>query len=345
MRHSRIAAIAASILAIGLVAAGCGDNGGGKGGSSTGDKKASSAKKARVAVLFYTMTDYNQAQEKGLKAGLAENGGTYKIFVSNFDPSAQIKQCQDAITSGKYNAIVIIPVIPPTAVPCAKAAKAANIPLISADVPVGNDPSSVEPTVDGVTGQVIIPLSVSSQNQTDSVKKACEGIDPCEVIVELSSASDPVTTLPVKMIEDQIPNAKIVSKFVSGYDPAAVVKAMPDQLSAHPKVNVILFAADSSATAAFSIIDKAGLSDQIKSIGNGASVLGIEAIKSGEMFSTFGLYPQTAFKAVGEMAVKLANGEKLDPAGIDETKIGGPVVVTKENVDEVKAEWGATTGQ
>jgi ribose transport system substrate-binding protein len=331
MRHSRIAATAASVLAIGLVAAGCGsdnkDNGGGK-------------TKANVAVLFYTMTDYNQAQEKGLKAGLADNGGTYKIFVSNFDPSAQVKQCQDAITSGKYNAIVIIPVIPPTATPCAKAAAAAKIPLISADVPVGNDPSSVPPTVDGVTGQVIIPLKSSTQTQVDSVKKACEGIDPCEVI----AASDPVTNLPIKLIGEQIPNAKVVSKFVTGYDPAAVVKAMPDQLAAHPGVDVILFAADSSTTAAIPTIKKAGLIDKVKSIGNGGSYLGIDAIKSGEMYTTLMLYPQTAFKAVGEMAVKAVNGEKLDPVGINQLELKDPVVVTKDNVDEAKPEWGATAG-
>jgi ribose transport system substrate-binding protein len=340
----------AAAAGLAFAGAGCGSSDDDSGSTTaaagaTGTQAATTGgdqKPAKVAMIMYALTDYLQAEEAGVKAAVEPGGGSVKYFNMNYDPQKGLQQCNDAITSGRFNAIVLAAVDEKSGVPCVAAAKTANIPVITLDQVVG-DIDAIDPTTDGVVGSISNVRKTNAAHYVEVIQDACKGIDPCKVVAEISTASDPYTNYAVDQV-DALPNVEVVQRFASQYDPAAVIKSLPDILSAHPDTNVFMSIADTQALAGLGAIKSAGLTDKIKVVGNGGSRLGKKAVADGTMFGTLGTWPEQFGKAAGEMAVKAVNGQPIDPAGVDALNLDKPGVVIKSTVDEFQPEWGATTG-
>ncbi|HWI21474.1 MAG TPA: sugar ABC transporter substrate-binding protein [Baekduia sp.] len=325
------------LIAAGGIAAGCGDDDKSDGGGN-GD---SGAKKVNVAFLTWTYTDYAQAEEKGMKRALGGNGSV-KVFNANFDPQAQQKQCEDAISSGRYNAIVITTVTQPTGVPCVKAAHAAGIPVGTLEQTIGNDPKryyDLQPQLDGVVAVNTFPIDTQIATQAELVKGACGDANPCKALYETASADDPFSKDIIARLEKAVPALEVVQTFTANFDPAEVVKVMPDLLAANSDVNVYIAAADSSAVAALGPIEEAGKTAQIKLIGNGGSATGAKAIKEGKIFGSNGNWPITSAEQVTKAVIQAVNGEKVTNCCVDGLKIKSPQALTKETVDQYTPEW------
>ncbi|HWI21124.1 MAG TPA: sugar ABC transporter substrate-binding protein [Baekduia sp.] len=322
---------ASAALAVCAFAAGCG---------SDDDKAAdkSTNKAAKIAYLTYSYQDYQQTEQAGMEEAVSKDGGSVKSFNANFDPGMQQKQCLDVITSRRYNAIVLSPVSSPTAVGCVKAAKNAGVPVITLEGAVGNDPSKLEPQVEGVVGVVALPPNEGGQTLSQLVALACDGKDPCKVIADLIPG-DVYGEAYDKAIS-ATPGVKIVQRINSMYDNTRMQKAMPDALSAHPDADVLITIGDNTAVAALPAIKDAGLTGKIKVIGAGGSRQGAAGVKDGQLFATAGTWPRLAGTIAGGMAVKAVNGQKIDPVSVNAQKINKPELVTKENVDQFKPEWG-----
>ncbi|MFN8201232.1 MAG: sugar ABC transporter substrate-binding protein [Solirubrobacteraceae bacterium] len=349
MRYPRALTLAGIVAAAAVAATGCGSgDDGGSTAASTGSQTAASTtageqKPVKMAYMVNTYTDYVQAEEKGARAALKPQGGSLQIFNANFDPQKQVKQCQDAVTSGRYNAIMVIPVEAPAAVPCATVAKQAGIPVLAMETAIGDDLNAIEPTVPGVVWQAPQTPEKTAAKLVELTTKACEGLDPCNIIVEIVTASDTYSNTYADAIAKEVPHAKVVAKLPGMYDPSVITKTMPDLLSAHPDTNVFVSAADSQALAAVPAIKSAGLEGKIKLIGNGGSRLGAKAVADGTLFGTLGLWPQQNGALAVKAATQAVNGQPVDPSGVDIYTVDTPSIITKENVDQFKPEWGASS--
>src|SRR5262249_44434322 len=138
---------------------------------------------------------YTPAQEEGLKLG---GGGDVQTFNPEFDPTKQVEQCQDAIASQRYDAIVITPIGNTSAIPCAKAAAAADIPLIVDATALGKDPNEIQPQEEGVTASVVYAPKVFAEYTWELIEEACANTDPCDVVLEFSFEGDPLFDESVK---------------------------------------------------------------------------------------------------------------------------------------------------
>ncbi|UGS37303.1 sugar ABC transporter substrate-binding protein [Capillimicrobium parvum] len=345
-RTGHLLAIGAA-LAIAAVGVGCGSSDDGGSTGSTGGVATGAAttggggKAAKVAYISYSDNDFIQAELGGVKKAAESGGGSATIFNAGFDPQKQIKQCQDAVQSGRYNVIVLAPVDPATGIPCVAAAKAANIPVVNIEGVVGKDPNDIKPQVEGVVGSVLIGPVGNAEAMTEITKQACEGLDPCKVIVEVATPSDYFTNQVPKMVQEKLPNVDIVQKLAGMYDPSVIAKAFPDALSAHPDANVFLSASDSQALAVMPALKQAGKLGKVKLIGNGGSRLGAKAVADGTLFGTAGNYPAQMGETAGKMADEAVNGETIDPSSVDALKLDTPLYITKESVKDFTPEWGA----
>ncbi|HWI22037.1 MAG TPA: substrate-binding domain-containing protein, partial [Baekduia sp.] len=284
MRTSYLALAVTAIA--GVVVAGCGSAGGDATGTATGGTATGgSAKPAKVAYLTYTYNDYTQAEEKGLKEAVEPGGGSVTVFNGNFDAQKQQQQCQDAITSQRFNVIVLDPSDAPLGVLCATAAKAANIPVIAVENPVGPNRDTIEPQLPGVVGSSVMTQKAIVDGQMQQLRAACAGLDPCKVIAEIAAPGDPLTSKIVRAARAE-PNVEVLQVLAAEYDPGTIAKEMPDALTAHSDVDVFLSAADSQALATIGAFKQAGLFGKVKIIGNGGSRLGKPAIADGTLFST-----------------------------------------------------------
>ncbi|UGS37298.1 hypothetical protein DSM104329_03713 [Capillimicrobium parvum] len=352
MRSSRVLALGAMLGAVALTAAGCGSSGGDSSTSAaTGSGTAASTgasttvssggKPAKVAYVTYAMNDYVSVEVDGVKKAVEPDGGSVTVFNANFDPQKMTQQCQDAISSGRYNGIVIAPVTAPTGVPCVKAAQAAGIPVVTIEIQVGTSTERMDPQVEGVVGVVGFPTSQNAKKIAGLTAEACKGQDPCKIIGEVATPDDPVTNQVIDTVKKDVPGADVVQTVVGQYDPSMIAKAFPDALSAHPDAQVFVSAADSQALAVVPALKQAGKLGRVKLIGSGGSRLGAKAIADGTMFGTVANWPLQHGEAAGRMVVQAVNGEKVDPQSVNALEIDTPSLVTKATVSQFKPEWGA----
>ncbi|HWH25119.1 MAG TPA: sugar ABC transporter substrate-binding protein [Pseudolysinimonas sp.] len=334
-RFPRVAAAALVVVALPILAACSGGGGGG------GNDKA-----VNIAYIGYTQpTAYTIAIRNGAESVVKKNGGKVTYFAADFDPQKQISQCQDAIASGRYQAIILSPVDSATGVPCAKAAQKAGIPVGTVETAVGADPFSLKPQVKGVVVVVAAPQASWLEAESQILKLACGTTKPCEVIAEIVSPTDAATAGLVTKLEKQLAgdDIRIVQRITTGYDPGEVVKNLPDALSAHPNATVFMSISDQSAIAGASVIKDAGLANKVVALGLGASSEGIAGVKDGSLLATTSNWPRQYGQALGTGLTQAVEGKKVTNPEIDMYKMSTPMVVTKSNVDSFTPEWGAGT--
>ncbi len=133
-----------------------------------------SSKAVNIAFLNEAITSYTTPMFDTMKTTAAGLNATVTSFNANSDPSTQESQCQDAITSGKYNAILLYSVDNAATVPCAQQAIAAHIPVVPVDSTVGPSASSTAFQVKGIKAQVLGDTLVDDvPTSIDLTKKAC----------------------------------------------------------------------------------------------------------------------------------------------------------------------------
>jgi len=321
--------ISAAVAALGLPLAACG-------GSDAEGKDDG----LRIAFLAAGVdATYTPAQVSGLEQG---SGGEVTTFNPQFDPALQLSQCQDAISQQRYDAIVITPLDNSSALPCARAAHAAKIPLIVDGTAIGKDSNSVEPQVDGVDFSMIWVPSTFAKDTWAIIQSACAGKSECQTVMESSFLGDPLFAAVVDHVKQQSAgtNIKVVATYESHYDPAETTSKLQDILVANPEVDVVTFANDPTALAGTEVVNKLGREGKVMAVGSGGTKAGVAAIKTGKLYATIANLPLTASKIEGEMAVKAKQGDKIDPVGLDAFGLGEVKgAITQANVDKFSPEW------
>lgn len=305
------------------------------------DGATTGATPVNIALLGYTPSDFVDSVIEGAESIVTADGGSVTFFSADFDPQQQDSQCQDAITSGRYQAFIIIPVDPATAIPCAEAAAAAGIPVGTFETAIGPDPYALEPQVDGVVAVANTTLSTQVEADSELILGACGDADPCKVIAEVASATDRWTNDLVNGLKEALaPRVEFVHSIETFYDPGAMAGLLPDALTANADANVLFTINDQTALAAIEVIAGAGLSDQIKVTGLGGTTEGVEAIKAGKLYGTTGNWPIQNGAFLATALVAAVNGGTPAVAFQDMLLTDTPTVITIDNVDEFTPEWG-----
>jgi ribose transport system substrate-binding protein len=326
----------AAVAALSAITAGCGSDSSSSGSDSGGSK----AKTAKIAYVTYAFTDYEQAMIKGMKEKIGP-GGKVTVLNANFDAQKQTTQCQDAVHSGRYNAMVLGAVDSATGIPCVTAARAAHIPVALIENPVGKDPDSYQPQLPGVVKTVVLPPSANGAAVAEETKLACADRNPCVVVAEIATPTDSTTNAAADAVAKAGPNIHLVQKIVTQYDPGVLAKAFPDALTAHPDMNVFVAVADSSLSGVYPTLEAAGKSKQIRLVANGGSVAGTEDVRRGRIFATVGNWPRQMGAVAAEGLVQSLNGQKIDQPAVNSLTLDTPLIVDRQNVSQFKPEWGA----
>jgi ABC-type sugar transport system substrate-binding protein len=333
---STIAAL--GFVVLGSVVAACGSD-----DSSSTDTSSSGGEQVSVAFLNPAPTTYGQAMDESFDETVKANGATGQRYQANFDPQKQLQQCQDLITKGDVQAIVIYPVDNTTMVPCATQAIDAGIKVTSTDTVIGPKYGETEIQVDGVSGQVVVAPSSDGEAAANLVRKACEGDDDCQVALFVGAPSLAYSAQHTAAVEDQLaddPNINIVGKVTAGLDdPDKGAQAAQDLLTANPDLDVISGDDDSTMQGANTYLQRQN--SRVKTIGDGANKAGVAAIESGIQFGTVASMPRTQVKTATEMAIKAVRGEEIPEPSIDYATLSpvGTLELTKDNIADFDPQW------
>lgn len=312
----------------------------GNGNSADGREKP-----VRIAVLVALLNTFTQADIEGVKRAADDLGGTVKTFNANFDPNLQINQCNDAVTSRRYDAMILLPVTGSSVVPCVKAAIKAGIKVGAMDTVIGPSNSTVRPQVKGVIGQAANTPESLGRIHARAIIGACGKKKKCkvgEIIASPDFAFSTARLNTVKKLLKEHDNIEIVSTLPGFYDIAKGGDAARTMLTAHPDISVIDTEGDNMANGALRVLKSLGKAKKIPLIGQGGSVEAIKLVKSGEYYASSIQTPCQNGKKVGRAVINAVRGKKsktpfVESANFFWGNIGG--VLTKRNVAKFKSDW------
>jgi ribose transport system substrate-binding protein len=307
--------------------------------AASSGKVTAASSKINIAFLVATLSaGYPEGMLKYMNQEAAKDNAKITVFNAQFNPQTQVAQCQDAITSGKFRAVITLPAASPPMVACAAEAASAHIPLVAANTPIGTDYTHFTSSVHGVTSQVLIPANTAwgasgigtlLDHMCAAVKAACQ-IGLIEGVPALALTASAQTGVSQAIAAH--PSWKPAGTCVGNYEQSGGLTCAQDLLQKDPKLNVLISQSDGMAIGAGGPIKDRGLVEgKTILIGTqGGSVQGVQLIKAGTWYGSIisdargeGAIPvDLAVKAVhGETVPKFVNPNKADglPLVFDQT--------------------------
>ena len=338
-RFARLRLLALLVTAS-AVAAACG------GGSSTPKDSKDGQKQVRVAFFGPLANTYVAGTLDGMDKAAAEAGGgvTVTKFDTGFDASKQYAQVQDAVTQGKFDAFIIIPLDGVGLVPAVQAAIDAGIQVVNTDLVLGPVNDSTEPQVKGQLGTVVNPPKDRAARTIEALVAACKDLNPCNLGYMAGEPSFDFEALIKKHLDtlsSEYPNIKVKSyQSGHGYVAAPAIGIAQNMLQANPDLNVLGISSDQAAAGAEQSVQDAGKAGKIRIVSSGGSCPAVDAVKAGRWFATVIDMPRTEGYLGMKMVVDAVRNGKKDAKGMNpiDTLKRDPFV-TKDNAEGFECEW------
>jgi ribose transport system substrate-binding protein len=350
----RLRALAGLVATAGVALAACSS-----GGASTAPSVAASgaapsqaaaspsaeAKTLEIAYLSFAVANsYDAPMLAAAQAAAAAGNAKLTVFDANLNPADQTKQLQDAVASGKYDAIITQPLYGAGLVEDVKKAIAAGIAVGNIDQVLGSDMTTPNSQVDGLSANVAFVPSELGRKIGELVVAACADLktNPCNVGYIWSVKAAALDIALKKAFDEAIashPEIKVVSDTgESFYTTALGLKASQDIVAAHPDVSVIV-SADQAITGA--VVAVKDIKDKVRLVGYGGGTIALQDIAAGTRFGTVMQMPGTEGRLGTEQLIKAIRSGTAAP-GVDPlASLPDGGVVTKANVATFLplAEW------
>ncbi len=292
----------------------------------------------RIAFFgFAAANGFAQATWAGVQEGAAATGAEVEFFDPVFDANTQISQIQDAITAGDWDAFIIQANDGNAVVPVIEEALEAGIPVVGEFTPIGPDYSTIEPQVDGLIFVGAAPVD-NGVILAEMAIEACAGIDPCNVVYLEGFRSLPLDVARTGAFTETIAAAsgvELIASVEGGYLPDTGLSAAQDVLVAHSEVHVMVGSAQAIFGAEQAATD-AGVS--VKLIGNGSPRQAVDAVREGRWHAVFLDAERDAGRTAFELAVEAATGGN-PPRSFDSTTLVPNVKGTADVIGDFEGQW------
>jgi ribose transport system substrate-binding protein len=280
--------------------------------NAAGDTAAAAPADKKLSIGFFGFAKANsfaQATWAGVQEYAAGNNAEATFLDSNFDGPTQVNQLQDAVTSKRYDVVIIQANDGTALVNPVKQAVAAGITTVIEFTPVGGKFDTADPQVPG-TINIIDPPTVNGDGLAKLGLDACKSISAadCKVAYMQGFANYPLdgarTEAAVKTLKAG--GVTVVSNFVGGYTPDSGRTAMQNLLQAHPDVDVVI--GSSQAMAGATPLAKG---KKITFVGNGASTQAFGFVNDGTWYATYSLPEKAEGAKAAELGLAKARGQEV----------------------------------
>ncbi len=272
----------------------------------------------------------------------AANNVEITEFDAQFDPGLQATQFQDVIASGNYDGVVLVAITGIATAPDIADALAAGLEVVTLNQVVGEDFTTSDPQVPGVSASIMAAPFVNGLRYGELTVQACADLDPCEVVYIYGIKGLPLDDA-LRAGFDQViadhPNIEVVAEGEGQYlGPEGGINATQDILQVAPDFDVLV-GADQSVQGAEIVLTDEGKLDQVHLIGLGGSTPAIEAIADGRWFGgVFGAPGDEGRIAMEAMISVLTGGP--DFGGVDPlVDLPDNGLITADNVNLFTPQW------
>lgn len=274
---------------------------------------------------------YDNATFAGILDVANKSHSVVDSFFAGFDLNTQLAQCQQAVASGSYDALIIAADDPTGIIPCVDMARAAGILVAAADLVIGADQTTVQPQVPGEVAASFIPASKFGDAMMATLPQVCAGLDPCNLLYVAGLESFPIDQFGLAAIQQVAasnPSMRLVNHSEAFYDTTIARQVVNDALDNHPEINVVIASGDQMALGAEQAAQDHGVVLRITGAGAGASALA--AVRAGRWFATFNALPRSEGQIVTKLLVHALRSRPTDPVGINPVEATGlPVLWTQ----------------
>lgn len=337
----RLVVIGCSLLAVGLLVAGCGGGGGGGG--------------TKIALLLpeNETPRYESDDRPDFEKAVEDQCEDCEVLYSNAggDASKQQSQAEAALTQGA-EVLVVDPMDSKSAAAIAEKAKAQNVPVVSYDRLIENAEIDAYVSFDNEkVGEL--------QGETLSEKLKEDGSASGPIIMINGDPADPNAALFKKGAQKAFESAGV--QIAKEYDTPGW-SAENAQREAQQAITALgnngfaaIYAAnDDTGGGAIAALKGAGINPAEKPVtGQDATVAGLQRILAGQQFLTIYKEIEPEATVSAEIAIALAEGEEVPKDKVTEEVNNGaadipsvllkPIVVTKDNVKSTVVADGVVT--
>ena len=317
--------------------AGCG--GSNAGSSSTSSGAASSVATAsneggeiKIAYIVKAKTDeFWTTMEKGAYAAAEEKGISLEFQApeKETDVEKQVQMVENAVIKG-VDAIILSAADSKALIPSIVKANNANIPVV-----LVNDTIDME-ELEAQGGHVDKNVGIS---QYDAAKQAGEYANEniedgkicyLEGVPGVDALEDRLAGF-----MDQVPNFETLASQTAKCDRNEAFNVMQNVLSANPEVNVVWAVNAEMGQGAIQAIEQKGFSGKVAVFDFDAASDDLAAIEAGTLTGTVAQYPNMQAEAAIQCCLDALDGKELEEHTETTSKL-----ITKDNLDEYKAEMG-----
>jgi ribose transport system substrate-binding protein len=320
--------------------------------ATSGEKKSAEGKDSEpVRIAFFSIAIsnvYTQQAEKAIKEVAADRNATVEVFDGAFDRRKQFAQVQDAISSGKFDAFLAVPIDATGLVPVMEQAIKQGIEVGTISYPLGPDLEGSEPQVEGQAISVLDPSGLRGQWIGELTVQACEGIDPCKVVYFHGTKANPADQVQRAGFDKEIaknPAIEVVAEGEGGFLSEPALKEMQNILQREPDPNVVVAIGDQMTHGASIALKAANKpygtgEGEVRLIGLGASKLAVDGVNSGDWFATALALPFDEGRLAAEGILDAARGIVKEPQGVSAVEESGlNPLGTKENLVDFEPQW------
>jgi ribose transport system substrate-binding protein len=339
-RGSRLV-VGAAVLAATVALAGCSSSSSAGSATSSSSKPAAS-KQINIAYLSFAVANSYDAPMLAAAQGAASAANAkLTVFDANNDPKAQFTQFQNAITSGKYQGIIVQPIFGTALTGLASQAIAKGIKVVNIDQILGPNLGTSAPQVKGLSANVtFVPTLMGTQLGKLTVQAcASKNLSPCNVgyLFDIKASSLDVAINKAFNAAIAGTPVKVVAQGQDFFTPAGGLKAVQDMLTANPNLNAVA-GSDQGIEGAVQALAGAHKSNVLL-VGYGGSAAGDAGVKSGAWFGTVAQDPASEGR-IGVTALVKAIRNNVTTGGVNPlASLPDQGVITKANVDKFTAEW------
>ncbi|MGQ7352540.1 sugar ABC transporter substrate-binding protein [Quadrisphaera oryzae] len=343
-RSTRAVAALFGAAALALASA-CSNPNAGAGGTATSAASTAAAADQQLRVGFFGFAKANsfaQAAWAGVQEAAQAGNATAEFVDSNFDGATQVQQLTDAVTSKRFDVVVIQANDGTAITQPVKQALAAGITVVVEFTPIGGRFDTVEPQVDGVISIVDAPTANGeglAKMGLDACKQLGKQLDQqsCQVAYLQGFDNYPLDAARTKAAQDALKagGANLVASPIGGYTPDSGRTAMQNVLQANPGVNVVI--GSSQAVEGASALT-AGRTDVLY-VGNGGSTQAYAGVMDGSWYGTYVIPEKTDGKTATELGLKKHRGEQVATATDSATLTPFKALGTKETLAGLTAEY------
>jgi ribose transport system substrate-binding protein len=334
----RCAAIAA-VLALSLAAMACGDDDDGDSGGSGGGGGGAS-KPVNIAYLSFAVANsYDAPMLAAAEAVASSKDAKITVFDANNDPKKQFTQLQNAASSGQFDAIITQPIFGAGLVAGVEDAIGQGVKVVNMDQILGEDLSTSEPQVEGLSANVTFVPTDIGRKLGDLVVEACASkqLDPCRVGFLYDIKASALDVAIRKAFDEAIAGSpvEIVAEGESFFQPSVALKAVQNMLQAESDLELIV-GSDQGIEGAVQALPK---KNDMLLVGFGGSAAAKAGVLSGQWFGDVAQLPATEGRLAAEAAIAAVRQDKNSGGHDPVAELPNEGVITKENAEQFDPEW------